>query len=449
MDQQLLATLLASIETNSLVIVCGAGLSRTEPSNVPAASELATYCARTFTQSTGLPVPDGSETDLEILAQFLFQNPIHWRLFLERIVNWGPFVRGANVGHVAVADFLCCGAVRFVVTTNFDVLIEFAAENMGEPQFRASLDGDQMQRYYSHRSVLKLHGCARLDQEKTVWCKAQYDQQRGDLVIRERLRSSETWLSANLRGCHILIVGFWSDWPHLNEALAAALAAQLPASILVVDLNGDEQLRRKAPELWDVAERLGDSFIRVRASGAEFLDEFRKQKSLKFFERVLNESVPTYRDLGGTVVGPVPVAPMDLTSDELYDLRRDICGVAPGEVVRDHVPSPNMRGVGAAHLLVQEKGSRFSGNRYKTLDGRTLRVVNGASDSLYRVKDRFSKGQSLSHAEEVVICVATIGDGNAPANVVRDTSRGFGDVVRQGSEARWLSFEAARVEGLC
>src|SRR5579862_1682831 len=105
MEPGLLANLLASVETDSLVIVCGAGLSRTDPSRVPAASELAKSCARAFTQLTAMPVPDGADLNLEMLAEFFFSDRIRWRLFLEQLVEWGPFVRGQNRGHVAISDF--------------------------------------------------------------------------------------------------------------------------------------------------------------------------------------------------------------------------------------------------------------------------------------------------------------------------------------------------------
>ena len=448
MDPNLLAVLLAAIEADNLVIVCGAGLSRTEPSKVPAASELATSCARVFTQATGLPVPDGADTNLELLATFLFGNPDYWRLFLKRLINWGPFMRGPNPGHQAISDLLCCGAVRFAVTTNFDTLIEFAAESMGEPVFRAALDGDQMQERYSHRSLLKLHGCVRKDEERTLWCRRQYDEIGGDAVIRDRLESASNWLNINLKGCHILIVGYWSDWPHFNDALSAALATQPLASITLVDIGSDEYLREKTPQLWDVAGQLGDRFKRARISGAEFLAELRKGQSLRFFERVLCESVPVYRDLGGGKENPLPLVPADLGTDELYDLRRDICGVAPNEVVRDHAPNKNMQGVGAVHLLVQEKGFQFSGNRYETPDGTRIRVINAASDSLHRVKDRFSVGRSATNAKEVVICAATTGDGGVPEDIVRDRTN-VGGIVRAETNSQWLDVERARERGFC
>jgi hypothetical protein len=449
MEPELLASLLASVATDSLVIVCGAGLSRTEPSRVPAAADLATSCARRFTQSTGMAVPEDAELNLEALAELFFRNPIFWRLFLEQLVEWGPFVRGPNAGHIAIADFLCSGAVRFVLTTNFDTLIESAAEAMGEPLFRAALDGDGMQVHHAHRPVLKLHGCARVDQQRTVWCRTQYDQNDGDATTRERLQSSQAWLNANLRGCHILIVGFWSDWPHFNDALTRALQGHLPASITLVDISNDEQLRLKAPDLWRVAEPLGPSFRRTRASGAEFLNELRIGYSLRFLQRVLVASIATYKDLGGANDDPAPVLPAGLSADELYDLRRDICGVAPTEIVRDHTPTDSMRGVGAVHLLVQEKGSRFLGSRYRARDGATIRVVNGASDSLHRVKARFSKGQTASDNGETVICAATIADGGVPSDIVRANASMSDDVVRPGTQARWLNFEMARAQDYC
>jgi hypothetical protein len=446
---RLLATLLAAIETGDLVVVCGAGLSRTQPSGVPSALELARLCARLFTQSTGLVVPDGADAHLEALASFFFGNPDFWRLFIEKLLNPGPFRKHPNAGHFAIADLLCCGALRFAVTTNFDELIETAAEDLGEPLLRPSLDGDHMQRQHAHRPLLKLHGCMRIDIDTTVWCRAQFNGASANPVIRDRLQSSTQWLRANLRGCHILIVGFWSDWPHLNDALYDALRDGAPASVTLVDISDDEHLQRNAPDLWRACELVGDNFKRVQASGASFLDDLRRQKSLRFFDRLLRASVQTYVELGGVNNDPTPALPEELGSDELYNLRRDVCGVGANEIVRDHAPSQGMRGVGATHLLVQDKGAVFSGPRYQTPAGVKVRIVNGLSDSFHRVKDRFSKGQPVSHTGEVVICVATIDDGGVPSNVARSSAVRPNDVVRASPAIEWLTYPQARERGLC
>ena len=446
-----LAPLLAAIQNDRLVILCGAGLSRSEPSKVPAARELATVCARRFSQSTGLAAPEGAEVNLEALAAYFYGDNDYWRLFLEKLIDWGPFLWHPNSGHLAIADLLCCGALRFALTTNLDVLIEEAAKELGEHDFRASLDGEAMRRPHKHRSMLKLHGCARIDRDATLWCKTQFDNNNGQQRVRERLETATNWLRENLRDSHLLVVGFWSDWPHLNDALSRAIEGNLPASITLVDILDDRELREKAPGLWEIAERLGPSFRRIPESGAAFLNELRRQFSIRFFECVLAAAAETYRAMNG-VIPPAErrdALPDELSADELYDLRRDISGVAPMDVVREGQPRDHMRGAAATHLLVQERGGRFSGPRYVVADQVIVRIVNGASDSFHRVRARFARNQPASPLGEVVICVGTADDGGAPSDIVRESSGEPASIVRGTGQTEWLSFNQARERGLC
>jgi hypothetical protein len=67
MDDDIAARLLASIHSNRLVILCGAGLSMAPPSNLPSAARLAQNCADRYHEITGQLLDDDLRTDLEKL----------------------------------------------------------------------------------------------------------------------------------------------------------------------------------------------------------------------------------------------------------------------------------------------------------------------------------------------------------------------------------------------
>lgn len=437
--------LLASIHAESLVMFIGAGLSMATPSELPSASALATHCAAEYTKYTGANVPAGAERDLEGLAEFFLSSPPRARLFRDKLVDWGPFRRNPNAGHLAVADFLGCSAIQGAVTTNFDILIEKAAESLGEQDFQSALDGNEMTRATSHRPLLKLHGCMLRDRDRLLWCRRQIEGEDTDRALVLRIRSSGDWLRTNLRGRDLLFVGFWTDWRYLNDVLVRAMDGAEPRLVYVIDIDDQARLQEKAPELWQVAHSPGATFHHVQQSGADFLVELRKRYSITFFEILLKESTQTWRDLGGAG-GVEAVLPQELNEDELYDLRRDVCSVSPGGIVRDRQPRNEMHVAGAVHLFAQAAGGVFRGSRYAMRGGEVVRIVNGAGQSFSSVVRRFSDGQPQAGAEEVVICVGAVADGGAKQNIVRGPRTD--DVVEAGSGARWITLEEARDDSL-
>jgi len=148
MDEQTAGRLLLSIEQNSLVVLCGAGLSLALPSRVPLARELAVHWCEQYESTTGIAVPAAARENLEGLAEyFLSKAELIRALWL---VDWSLFIRDPNAGHFALADFLACKAVHAVITTNVDTLVELAATQLGEPFFQSSLDGVQANRPSAH-----------------------------------------------------------------------------------------------------------------------------------------------------------------------------------------------------------------------------------------------------------------------------------------------------------
>src|SRR5687768_8036948 len=312
MDDALASQLLMSISSDRLVLICGAGLSMASPSHVPSAAQLARDCTDKY-EAKGLVLPVGLRDDLEKLADYFFQQGMLVELI--RLVEWHPFRHSYNSGHETIADFLACRAFEFGVTTNYDFLTETAATDLGEPNFQTALHSDELIERRPHGFYLKIHGCCVKDDLRTVWCLPQV---ASDVTIKGRVDSLRNWLSANLNGKDVLLVGFWSDWGYLNNLFEGIVNPIQPNRVVLIDPDTDANLSTKAPNLWAWANRATVNFTHVRESGAAFLDDLRKRFGLFYFNDLLNQSIPTYTGIvgaGSTVTFP-PIAL--LLSKELF-----------------------------------------------------------------------------------------------------------------------------------
>ena len=320
LDPQLRDRLLLSVQGGHLAVICGAGLSISPPTCVPSAAELARTCGERYTQITQTQLPDDVRFDIERVANYFLQLD-RFREFLD-FVPWETFSRNPNRGHSAIADFLCCGALTFAATTNFDTHIEDAAFELGERSFRSALDGVEAAELPDrHRPLLKLHGCHERDSLNTLWAQSQIGS-NGE--IRTRLARSTTWLTGQLVGRDLVILGFWTDWDHLANVLSRALQDSTPRTVVVVDPADPQVLQQKAPELWNWAN--SHNFHHVPEPADAFLDELRVVFSRGFVKRAIAGGIPHFialfpqREAGGTdFVDP-------LNRDDLYLMRKDLSG---------------------------------------------------------------------------------------------------------------------------
>ncbi|MGC2660676.1 MAG: hypothetical protein WA324_22195, partial [Bryobacteraceae bacterium] len=143
MDADLKERLLNSIEADRLVVLSGAGLSMSPPSNLPSAKELAIHCANQYRIQTGNVFPADEGENLEKLAEYYAARGELYSTFISRLIPRRRFLQHPNAGHFAIADFMASGVVECVVSTNVDFLIEDAAKSLGEPYYPADIDGDE------------------------------------------------------------------------------------------------------------------------------------------------------------------------------------------------------------------------------------------------------------------------------------------------------------------
>ncbi len=275
MDDNLASKLLGSIAADNLVIFCGAGLSMAPPSSLPSARQVAIDCFPKYEAAIAAHLPPNAREDLEAQARFSFQRNELQKLFLAKLVTWRPFFRNPNKGHFAVADLLAVAAVRSGITTNFDFLVEHAAENLGEDAMKSALDAAEAAVLRPHQPYLKIHGCARRDADNTLWCK---EQLTDGSVLKTRIDSVKVWLRANLIGRDLLVIGFWSDWDYLISIFEDCITGVEPRLVVVVDPNTTGNLQAKAPTLWDWATKVDHEFIHAQES-----DPFPRRTSPAYF----------------------------------------------------------------------------------------------------------------------------------------------------------------------
>jgi len=444
-DESVAQLLLVSIQQDKLVFLCGAGLSMALPSHVPSATELAEHCSQEYERrALPPPLPAAARTDLEKLARFFLANE-QLGFLIDELVQWDRFCGDSNSGHETIADFVTCGASFCAITANFDILIEKAAQALGEKAFRAALDGDEANVHRSHRPLLKIHGCFQ-QRDYTLWCCDQLDCSRTDEVskkLQARLARSRAWLQANVPRRQLVLVGFWSDWRYLNTVLIESVRDIHPVGILLVDPLPQAELKVKAPELWAWASSFGPHFRHVQVEAEVFLRELQEIFSRNILERVLKAAAghapEVCRDFS-----VVENALGGLDAYALYALRRDFAGAPSGTVAKWKDPQDWMDAVGRVHLEMLSSGARLDGSSYLTTDGKRVRVVNGRTLPMNKVRSEYASEPTKATPDDYFICAAPSSDIGPPRIIPRATP----SIVRPGSTAKWLTVQQARDKGI-
>jgi hypothetical protein len=440
--------LVASIQQRQLVVFCGAGISLAPPSSVPSAGALTAQCVAEYNMRALPALPLPATRSLEALTEHLFAAGLQ-SIFVRDLVPWRSFHRDVNVQHEAIADLLTAEAADFGVTTNFDELVEVSAMNLGADTFDAAVDANQASVPRRHSPFVKLHGCAR-DPDHTLWCRAQLlappPVSPANETIRQRLDTLKVWLTANLREKTVLFVGFWTDWSYLGSVLAESVESAHIPLVVLVDPQSDADLEAKAPELWKWANS-NIEFVHLQIGGEVFLPALRKAFSENLLSRVLREAAEGF---GAAKAGALmPSVGFDgLSVTDLYSLRRDVYGVPSNRIPRYSQPDGSMDAVGRAHLLLRHAGATLDGSRYVTRAGQRIRVVNGRTKLVNKVRSDFSDEVSSVAGvdEDFVVCAGGSDDGGTHGHIGKGS--GVPTVVRPSSTADWLTLDAAVARGL-
>lgn len=422
--------LLSAIEANSLVILCGAGLSMADPTSLLSAIQVAQICYDKWVAVE--PLDAALRNDIDKLAEHFYSRGDFEKVFIKKLVPWDELVGRPNKGHAAVSDLLLSGGAHATLSANFDPMIESWAEEH-KVAMEGALTGQEAVEFQAKsRPLIKFHGCLRRDRSRTLWTKKQVS----DPPIRDRIASCSEWMRLNLPGKDLVVVGFWSDWGYFNDVLAAALTIEQAHSVTVINPDTEANLRSKAPELWDNLKGLSANFDHIPESGADVLDELRAEYSRTWVRRFYTLGV----QFAPGMVLPATAVPDAMSSEDLYDLRRDAEGISYSHAGRQNAPAAHFAETGFVHIRLLQAGATKQ-KSWLEYGGRSIRIVNGAGRNVDQVKETYKEPSTLPQAD-IVICAGAKRLG-VPARVV---ATGSGPkVVRPGSggTSSWMTHDEA------
>ena len=356
-------------------------------------------------------------------------------VFIGTLVPWDELVGDPNAGHAAIADFLISKASHAALSANFDSLIEQWAGSR-KIFLRGALNGQEAMQFRDKTNPLvKFHGCMIRGPEETLWT----DGQLADPEIADRVASCSAWMRLELQDKDLLVIGFWTDWGYLNDVLADALSTIGFGTVTVIDMASSADLERKAPTLWATLTGGTATFLHLRASSADALQELQTAFSRTWLKRfyALGEPLVTASGMRYSPLDPA------MSCEDLYKRRCDAEGVPYNRAARLKEPPPHGAQASFFHHLLREAGATQVGPWYGH-GGRRIRVVQGAGQALNSVRERYKESPALDQPD-IVVC-AGAWDLSLPGKLI---SSGTGlSVVRPspGAGARWMTMEQARTE---
>jgi hypothetical protein len=424
--------LLGAIETDSLLFLCGAGLSIPSPSNLLSAAQISQRCYDCWVATE--PLDPSLRNDIGQLATH-FHARNDFKTFIG-LIPWNDLVGTPNKGHAAIADLLITRGARAALSANIDCLIESWAEDRRVAMLGA-LTGQEASSFNTTNPLVKFHGCLRLDKENTVWTHGQLAQ----TPISERVSTCSSWMNLNLPGKHLVVVGFWTDWRYLNDILANAFENNNARGVTVIDPSPANDLQAKAPNLWAKLTSLSDVFEHVQASGADALDDLRTAYSRAWTNKFYALGKPLIEATGGAV--PPTATPDALPGEDLYNLRRDAEGVPYDRAATWKTPAQHAAPTARVHMMLLNAGATKQG-AWLQYGNQSFRIVNGVGRLLAQVRESYKEHATVAQSD-IVVC-AGAEDLGVPAKLIF-FGRGA-SIIRpsSGGGARWLTIEQAREE---
>ena len=425
----ILERLLTAIENDTLVFLCGAGLSMAWPSKLPSALGVANTC-----YDRRLPIEDDLPThlrdDIDQLAEHFHVRGDFERIFIH-LVPWNELLGESNDGHAAIGDLLVVRAAKAALSANFDPLIESWAQRR-KVDMLGALTGQDAQNTQGHNPLVKFHGCMHIDRPHTLWT----HRQLAEAGMAARIHSVSQWMQLVLPEKDLVVVGFWSDWGYLNDVLSTAFTATNAKSVTVIDLCDAATLQTKAPILWQRLHAASGTFEHVQHSAADVLKELRAQFSKVWARRFF--SLPGASASGGP---PDDACLMTLDVDDLYRLRQDAEGIPYTRAATKRQPEANSSQAALVRRLFLNKGAAHTG-AWLTHGTNTVRVINGAGQDIAGMRAKYREAPTVAQAD-VVVCAGAVEYG-VPTFVIPKGSGASSVRPASGGPAPWLTLEDAR-----
>ena len=437
MEQALVDEIVQKLTNKQTVFWVGAGVSMSGNSSLPSAPDLNTQCVQKYKDTVGQTLPSEATADLASLTEYLHNSGDLVRLFIHKLVPWVKFKNGTpNDSHIALADFLISHVAHAVISTNYDTRIECAAKKLGELDFVTSTDILDLN---PRRNSLffKIHGCAEKEEKSTFWCQSQ----RNEDPIKKRIEDAVKYLPGKLLNKDIVLVGYWSDWPHLYAAICEVLNSCEPHKVYIVNPLPPKELEKKAPDLWQWVTSKNHDLISENSD--DFFSMIRRGLGRSTLRRAFAASIPTYQVMFKGFDDPDLELELPRLIDTLYWLRQDIFGIPRSYAVdTNDVDNPGTNNAAAFLLHLLNKGASFS-HDHLIFNGKKIRVI-GCSSMLAIIKDKYQIELDIHQIDTILVCPGAIDDGGAATNVVRDPIPR--DVIRGQGSGEWCSLESARSE---
>lgn len=435
LNAALTTRLLGAIETDSLVFLCGAGLSIPSPSDLLSAVRVSQICYDAWLPIE--PLDPALRDDVDQLAGHFHARGDFEKVFIQQLVPWNELVGPPNSGHAAICDLLISRGAHAALSANVDPMIERWAEER-KVAMQGALTGSEAVAFTAKTNpLIKFHGCLQRARKETLWTRGQL----ADPAIHARVASCSQWMNLHLPGKDLAVVGFWTDWGYLNDVLADAFAVDSASSVTVIDPLPTAKLQSKAPSLWAKLNSLSRVFEHVPASGADALDELRTAYSKTWTRKFYALGQSLVLAAGGAVAAAA--TPDTLTGEDLYNLRRDAEGVPYTRAATLKAPAPSAAQAAYVHVMLLNAGATNLG-AWLQHGGRSIRVVNGAGQGLTDVQGRYKEPPTVEQPE-IVVCAGAI-DLGVPARVIAP-GRGASTIrPAPGGSTRWLTLEQSRVE---
>ena len=429
-DAALKTKLLGAVDTDTLVFLCGAGLSVSSPSFLPSAARVAEICYEKWIVNEALD-PD-LKFDVDKLAGHFHATNDFESVFIP-LVPWNDLSGAPNKGHAAIADLLVSRGAHAALSANFDTMIERWAEQH-KIAMQGALTGQEATNFTALSSpLLKFHGCMQRGRTETLWTKEQLTEP----AVQQRIQSCSQWMNLHLPGKHLVVIGFWTDWGYLNDVMAASFTITNALSVTVVDPTPSADLQAKAPQLWDKLTTLSAAFEHIEESGDVFLEEVRVAYSRSWAKKFYALGQPLAAASGITYVP----SPDGLECDDLYNLRRDVEGIAYTRAATLKTPPGAAAEAAFAHIELGSSGAAQSG-AWLSLAGQTVRIVNGAGRGLDDVREAHLEPPNFAQPD-IVLCAGAV-DLGVPAKLIA-TGKGASIVSpAPGGGSKWMTRDQAR-----
>lgn len=426
---------LDSLLAERLALLAGAGLSMAPPSSLPSAATIAAEAKRKYDAIHGIGRAPLSP-DIEQQAEFFFQRGELASVYFRTLIDPNIFAAPPNEGHFAVADLLLVQGIQTAITTNVDVLIETAGQNL-YGQIETGLDQTEVAGLPPHTSpLLKVHGCRQKDHDHMVWAPGQITAP----PVADRIASSAQWLSQRLLDRDLLIVGYWTDWDYLNQVLGSVLDQVHPSKVIVVDPVDSASFQSKAPDLYALSDAVQNGLLHVRASGADFLGALRKSFSNTFFRRLVTCGAEEFQNRTGNPPPQAITEPPNLDNEALWRMRRDLEGCAPNQPAALLIP-PMECTLGLTLLQLRSSGATVDGY-YWLLGDKRIRVLRAPNQLLHHIEAKHARETAPTTSPDIVIAVGAEADC-LPSDIVR---AGSVPTITRGTTSRWVTRQQATEE---